>query len=567
MNKKHQSMKTYLNHTTAKKIASIALVLLLFIAATVVISSCSKFNDDLDFDKLTVSDWNTEIAIPLVNSTFAIKDFFGDENQEFLHVDPDGLISLVYSSDELVSAKAEDFINLPDQSFSLTIPLDVTSAGVIDTIPYDFSYIFLRESEDQRIDSVFLKGGTLRISGETDLNKDESNLVVKLPELIHRQTGEQLLILIPLDNPSGLQPTVAFNTQVNLGEYTLAINKDGTGMNNEINFNSELIVYPDANPNNSPYEITVEIEFSDMEFQQFFGYLGNYSIPFEDSIAINIYQNALGGGIELGADALSFIVNTRNSIGVPVTFEAETFYVYSPLNEPYYADIFLFGQGNPNMFEILSPGVDEIGQTIETNIDFSQTNFPEVFLSLAPRKLYYDFAATLNAFGDSTDQNFIQDTSRLAFGTSLELQIYTAIGLLSFQDTLDFNLNNSPDEIDYMLCRINAENGFPLSALIQVYFTDASYNVIDSLIHDDDERVILGGTIGLPPRFRVTAPGIKTTDIMIDKGWLDNVMKAEKMLLRAGLKTTEGNVAKIYDNYSLSLKIGMKTGLDITSNN
>jgi len=100
-----------------------------------------------------------------------------------------------------------------------------------------------------------------------------------------------------------------------------------------------------------------------------------------------------------------------------------------------------------------------------------------------------------------------------------------------------------------------------------VYFTDAGYNVIDSLIHDDDERIIVGGTIGLPPRFRVTEPGTKTTDIMIDKGWLDKVIKAEKMLLRAGLKTTEGNVAKIYDDYSLSLKIGMKTGLDITSNN
>lgn len=560
-------MKTYLSFATAKKITSFAMLLLLFVTVAVVISSCSKFNDDLDFDKLTVSEWNPEFAIPLVNSTFAISDFFNEDNQEFLHVDPDGLISLVYSSDELVSAKAEDFIKLPDQSFSLTVPLDVSSAGTVDTIPYDFNYIFLGESEDQRIDSVFLKGGTLRISGETDLNKDESDLVVKLPELIHRQTGEELLILIPLDNPSGLQPTIAFNTQVNLGDYMLAINKDGTGVNNEINFNSELIVYPDENPNNSPYEITVDVEFSDLEFHQFFGYLGNYSIDFADSISINLFQKALGGGIELGPDALSFIIKTRNSIGVPITFEAESIYVYSPFNEPYYGDIFLFGEGNPNVFNILSPDVEDIGQAVETELDFSQTNFPEVFLSLAPRKFFYDFSATLNAFSDTTDQNFIQDTSRLAFGTSLEFQMYTAIDLLAYQDTLDFNVDSSPDEIDYLLCRITAENGFPLSAIIQLYFADDNYNILDSLIYDEDNRVIMGATVGLPPRFRVTAPANKTTDILIDKAWLDSVLKADKMLLSAGLKTTEGNMAKLYDDYTLNLKIGVKTGVNITIDN
>lgn len=529
--------------------------------------SCSKYKDDLDFDKLVLPGWNPEFAVPLVNTTYSLADILGDENIEFVEIDEDGLVSLVYSSKEIFSARAEEFITLPDQGANLTIPLIFSNTGEIDTIPNDYAYIFLGESSDQRIDSIFLKAGQLRISGDTDLNKNKSDLIVTLPEMINRQTGLPLVFEIPLDNPDGQQSLVSFDQVAELSDYTLKINPEGDGINNEINFLSQIIIHPDDNPHLSPYQITVDISFSNMEFQQFFGYLGNYSLEFADSIKIQIFENSLGGGVSFGQDALSFFINITNSIGVPVTFEAEEFFLYSPFSEPNIQDVFLFGQGIENKFEILSPDFNQVGQSVETNLNFSETNFPEVFLSMAPRLMSFDFDATFNVLADTTLSNFIQDTSRISFGTALAFQMYTAIDLLSFQDTLNLNLDTSADEIDYLLFRINTENGFPLSALLQIYFADANYNIVDSLIYDADTRLIRGAEVGLPPKFRVVKPAVSTTDINIDREWLDNVLKAEHMFLRAGLKTTEGNLAKIYSDYELKFQLGIKTGLNISSDN
>lgn len=49
--------------------------LLLFTFA-ILLFSCSKIMDDLDFNKFAQIDWSPEYAIPLVYSEFAIKDFF-----------------------------------------------------------------------------------------------------------------------------------------------------------------------------------------------------------------------------------------------------------------------------------------------------------------------------------------------------------------------------------------------------------------------------------------------------------------------------------------------------------
>ncbi len=543
----------------------------MLLAAAVLMSqmiiSCSKFADDLDFDKLITPGWNAEFAVPLVNTTYRIMDFFNEENQEFIQIDADGLISLVYSSKEIFSAKAEDFIKLPDQSVGFSLPLIFPLRGEIDTIFYNFDYIFVGESDDQRIDSIFLKGGSLRVSGNTNLNRNKSDLVIILPEFLHKTNGQQLQFDISLDNPEGQLNSVFFDSQVDLSEYKLTINPDGSGLRNEINFLSKIIVYHDDNPIIIPYEFNVDISFTSLEFQELYGYLGKYSLEFADSVKINIYQNAIGGGVQFGSDALNFIITTRNSIGVPIAFESEEFYVYSPHNPPYFGNLHLFGEGTENRFDILSPDFTEIGQSVETILNFSQTNFPEVFLSMAPKFFYFDFDATLNILGDTTAQNFIQDTSRISFGTSLAFQMYTAIDLLSFQDTIDFKIDSSIDDIDYLLFRITAENGFPLSALIQLYFADSQYNVIDSLIYDNDTRIIAGAQVGLPPKLRVTKPTLQTTDIRIDTEWLGRVTKANFLLIRAGLKTTDGNMAKIYDDYGLNLKIGINAGLNITGDN
>ncbi|MBE0639032.1 MAG: hypothetical protein IH598_10975 [Bacteroidales bacterium] len=535
------------------------------LAATVVyMSSCSKLQDNFDFDKLVIPDWNPEYAIPLANSSYAVNDFFSEASQEFIHVDEAGLISLVYTSDQLFSSPAEEFFFLENRYFDHEFALYLLSSGDTDTLSGQFSYSFYSTANKKRIDSVFFKAGTYSFKGKTNLNKDNAQLTLSIPELIHVQSGETLKLEFSLDNPGGQQEWVDFEVVTNLDGYKLIINPETSGGTNKINVFSELIVESDQNPNLSPYDMEISGDMLNMKYSDFYGYMGMDSFKFIDTINIDIFNSSIGGSVEVGPDALMFVVETHNAIGVPIRFKAETLQAYSPYTSPFYADVFLFGEGTENEFDILSPTPAQIGQSVYTKIDFGQTNFPEVFLNLAPREFYYDFDAILNADDDSTAQNVLQDTSRISFATALEFKLFTAIDLLTLQDTLDFRMEGTTiDEIDYLLVRINTENGFPLNAGIQLYFADAEFQIIDSLIYDADKRIIAGGEVGLPPQLKVIKSTKKTTDIRIEKPRLEKILEAKKMLLNASLSTTNGELAKIYDDYSLTLKVGAITGLNI----
>jgi hypothetical protein len=115
--------------------------LLLFTFA-ILLFSCSKIMDDLDFNKFAQIDWSPEYAIPLVYSEFAIKDFFSEENQKFIKTDDNGLISLVYQSKNLSSDRAEGYFFLDDRHFEHTFPLLIFPSVNPDTIIMEFSFTF-----------------------------------------------------------------------------------------------------------------------------------------------------------------------------------------------------------------------------------------------------------------------------------------------------------------------------------------------------------------------------------------------------------------------------------------
>jgi len=537
--------------------------LLLFTFA-ILLFSCSKIMDDLDFNKFAQIDWSPEYAIPLVYSEFAIKDFFSEENQKFIKTDDNGLISLVYQSKNLSSDRAEGYFFLDDRHFEHTFPLLIFPSVNPDTITMEFSFTFYSSSESKRIDSVFFKAGAFSIFGKTNLNKEKASMKLTSPDIINVQTNDQLSIDLVLDNPGGQQDWVNFSANESLKDYKLSIDPLLSGGKNRIRVISQLVIQPDSNPDLSPYEIEINGDMTNMEYLDFYGHIGYYDFNLVDTVEISVFNNSLGGAVGFGHDALLFVVETYNEVGVPITIEAQTLQVYSPFTAPYYKDIYLFGQSQPNMFEILSPTPAEIGKSVYTRLDFSNTNFPEVFLSMAPRKLYYDFKANINLSGDTTLQNVLQDTSKLRFQTTLELKLYFEIAKLSIQDTVDFEMSTATlSTIDYLICRVNAYNGFPLNAGLQIYFTDSKYNILDSLIYDNDIRIIEGGKVGLPPKLKVEKPSHKTTDIVLYDSRLERIINAEKLIIKAELSTTNGDLAKIYDDYAFKIKVGAKTGINL----
>jgi len=529
------------------------------------IISCSKLADDLNFNKIAVPDWNPEFAIPLVNSTFALEDFFNGSGNLFINVNPDNSLSFVYSSNEMYTKRAGDFIQIPDQVFGFQSPFIVPPlpSGSSYQISLEFPVHVLAGSPDQRLDSLLLKGGVIHIAGQTDLNRDVTGLSIKIPEIVSIATGEPLVFDASLNNPGGQQTSVSYDLSASMSNYKFIFSNTASSKN-QLTFQCSLLIQGDNNPDQSPYNFTINGTFSDLNFKILYGYLGSFNVSLTDSLPISLFNRTIGGGIDLGPGSIDLFINVNNSIGMPVTIGAEYFYAYSRINDPDIVDIYFNGAGNPNLFTIDSPDVTQVGESVETHLDFGSNNFPEAF-NIAPDKLYYKFIGVTNPLGDSLIENFVADTSRITMDLSVNIDLFTAISKFIIEDTVDFKISDM-SKIDNLLFRVNSTNGFPLNAGMQLFFTDGSFHVLDSLITDPDQTIIQGAPVNGPPDYRVTEPEHKTTDVNFTGSRIHNIVDAKKMILRAGLSTTNQQLVKIYNNYSLQIQIGTIAGINITNN-
>jgi hypothetical protein len=529
------------------------------------IISCSKLADDFNFNKIAVPEWNPEFAIPLVNSTFALNDFFGNSGNLFIKVNPDNSLSFVYSSNEMYSKRAEDFIQIPDQAF------DFQSPFIVPPLPpgssYEISLVFpvhiLAGSPDQRLDSLLLKGGVIQVAGQSSLNKDVTELSIKIPEIVNITTGEPLVLAASLNNPGGLQTSVSYDLSASISDYKFIFNNTASSKN-QLTFQCSLLIQGDNNPDQSPYNFSISGGFNDLNFKVLYGYLGSFNVSLSDSLPISLFNRTIGGGIDVGPGSIDLFINVNNSIGMPVTIGVEHFYAYSKVNNPGIVDIYFNGAGVPNIFTIDSPDFTQVGESVETHFDFENNNFSEAF-NIAPDKLYYKFVGITNSMGDTLIENFVMDTSRISMDLAVEVQLFAAISKFIIEDTIDFKMSDV-NKIDNLLFRVNTTNGFPLNADLQLYFTDNSFHVLDSLITDPDQTIIQGAPVNGAPEYRVTEPVHKKTDVNFTGSRIHNILDAKKLILRAGLSTTDQQLVKIYNNYSLQIQIGTIAGINIINN-
>jgi hypothetical protein len=123
-------------------------------------------------------------------------------------------------------------------------------------------------------------------------------------------------------------------------------------------------------------------------------------------------------------------------------------------------------------------------------------------------------------------------------------------------DTLDFD-PTSFDGFDAVEFMVEISNGFPISADIQLEFVDQDFNVVYTLI-PENERLIEAGDIGSAPEYRVTSSTSKKTFIPIDRDGLDLIEQCSNVFFTAVLATENSQLVKIYSDYDIQLNMGAK---------
>ncbi len=259
---------------------------ILFLASIIIILySCTK---DLEFDRISTDNLSGEWAFPLINSTISLEDVLNDTSG-IITTGDDGFITLVYESSNLVSMDGQERTVIPDQEKVLTEGFSVSDtipAGIPVQLLLPFDFQFEMVDENHRIDSMFLKNGEYIIGFKTNLNINNADVTIFVDNFIHRETLEPLSVTFDINNSTGQE--LSLSETIDLTQYYVRF--DNTVQQNKIIIAAYIDLVTDDNPNLSPYYFYLENEFNNIEFDRFYGFIGENSESYNDTVEVSIFN-------------------------------------------------------------------------------------------------------------------------------------------------------------------------------------------------------------------------------------------------------------------------------------
>lgn len=505
-------------------------------------------------NNLASSEWNPNLAVPLVHSNMNLGDMIEQyDSSGMIQVGEDNFITIVYGQ-HLLTYKVDEFVNIPDQNLERKLNLtaqetiDLATNGNVSSVTTDI--IPFAVSGDEQINSMHIKSGTINVSVSSEF-LHSGMITVSFPTVTN---GAVTLSKTFSLNYTGSGP-VQVSGSADLTDYTLNLSNGSQGFG-ELPVVYTLTLNNSGNPVTTLESITVNHQMQNLKFDALFGNLGQKSIDIPaDTLKLDFFSNSIGGQFSLVDPRLKLTVS--NSFGLPIRGVFNQFSAQNNLGSA------INISGNDiNPLNINSPSVNEVGQSASTLITLNNTNSNiAAVINSQPSKIIYNIQGITNPDGNSAS-NFITDQSQVDIDLEMELPLNGSAFDFVIQDTMDFTFPYEIEKIQEALFRLNIENGFPVEAKVQVYFTDENLNILDSLINTG-QQVISSGAVN--NNGRITEPNRVITDIHFPEEKINNLYGTKKVIVTGTLSTSNtGSVpVKIYADYSMDVRLGMQATLKV----
>lgn len=453
-----------------QKLASILLASLLLFQF-----SCVKEKFSQDEISKTI-DYETTIATPIGYKTTSFQDIFAENiSSGELTEDEYGLLWFRFNK-EFLSLSASDLLDYPVFSDNYSIvnntgsALDLNPPGtnviINQSLYMDFGYS--QGTNTEEIDSILLNNLDLDITVILAVPVN-ANLKITFPGITYHG--------IPYTKNLILSSTNSF---ADLMEYTIhldnqTINKNRLQIDFALTLNSSSAVLA-VNQN----IVDVAIQFSNIDFQAVYGYIGQHTINSAiEQIMIDLNNSQLSGNFNFDHSSLDIV--SENSFGVPFQFNLNN-YIYSSYDSQ--NQVIEQYQLVANLSDIVAfSGLNQLGDTINDT----------TAINSGPIKLYFqDFYSTisgaLNANSNpdgKADYNFVLKDSKLNLSSQYSVPFWGYTSELSMQDTVAFELRNFFANNFYNISRLlfvlNFTNALPINSLTQVYFCNNTGTKLDSM--------------------------------------------------------------------------------------
>ena len=500
---------------------------------------------DFDFKHLTIDNWQPDWALPLIFSNLTLKNVV--KTGTVVTEGAEGLYSLHYAGD-IFSAKASDYIRIQDQAFNtntitLTVPqtLPGFSGSISDSVSNHFNYT---DTSGAQLAHINVKSGAIVLTVNSTFQHNVT-AVMTFPTV--KNNGTPLQVSVSIGYPS-----TSNSSTIDLSGYSFDLTNGGA-TKNYLPYKVRFTITGTGQPISGSDNLSASIALKDLRYSFIDGFLGSYDIPIpSDTIYVGVFDNTLSANIYIRNPMIHLAF--RNSIGLGVSARFDQ----------------LFGRTNKgqnvNMLlpDIAVAGATAPGQTVVSNHTVDSTNSTvQTIFNPAPNEVIYAGRVRINPGGSGSTYSFVTDSSMVSLGAEAELPAWFKIIDFALQDTVDLLLPEDTSLLNKAEFKMLMDNALPLYGQVQLYFADANYNFIDSLVPTTNDII---GEAPVDANGKVNGRKQAITKFeMTHAEYNAMAPKVRYAVLRGRLKTSGASDIKIQSSNNLIVKLAFRFSLNVSS--
>ena len=519
-----------------------AIIPVIFLIIIIAFSGCRK---DFDFTKVKNLSWNPDFALPMVNDSITLKKALTQTGTEdHFYIDESGDISILfYFNNNAFRLRPNDLIKLAPISFPYIHQVTQAEHEILSTAdltipPVSFTRNFTGNNPEIRVDKLLVREGVIQVN--TNFSFDNAgHLMVRI--LNATKNG------IPFSFPIGPFVTGQAQTNIDISDVWFDLSSSPNTIQAEVEGFLKKSDKPVAGD-----EIRADFQITISSIGRFEGFLGRQTFSqLEDTVKVDVFNNAFALGEVYFVDPQASIT-IINSIGIPTEITVEKLVAINNASGIKLDIADRLGTGA--VFPVPSPLITATQPAIKTMYytNANTGNAMNDFYNLKPDDVAFKIKALINPIG--TPLNFFSDTSSFYADLRVKLPLYGHFDHLTFQDTFDLAIER-PEELEHLEFRTNIVNGLPLTALMQVYFTDENYNKKDSLTGDD--RILIREA-PVDPATHLPYPGmygVKDTTFILNMERMQNLKNVKKIIVKAVLHSSEEGLINVKLRANQMMKI------------
>ena len=514
----------------------------LFIVFILLVASCIK-EEDYDLNSVVVA---PEVAIPMASGDIGVLDLAADVDSAYLRSYPDGLLYFSYTKTYSSREIRARFDLAPNFSSTVTFDLipgslppsstDTQFATVNREIDFGFSPGQLTE--------MLMKGGMVNYTVSTSSATSPAlpfQVNIKMIDVVQKTT---------------LQPLV-FSSGPGTGSMPL---KDYLIMMDQNRFEVKLDLILKARPSAVfiPVGTKVNIKFTfNNDFSYIKGFFGDQVVPIPtQTIDLTVFNSSL-------KNAKVSFVNPVLKVAIANEYVAPCEFNFTSILAKKEGVVIPFQLSPATPVTLGVPA--NLGGSAKTDIAVTNAN---AIITAMPTQITYVGTARINK-GLASGVNYMADSSRLKISVITELPLYGQVSNFSVSDTMKIDLGSLDETtVATAALRVKAFNQMPLDANIQIYLTDASYHVVDSIFSPNQTYLVKASAV--LPSGELSSQGVNDQTINLVPAKVEKLFSSTYIILKSKFNTTKDingdflNV-KFKSSYKLNMQVGLLAKLNITT--